>query len=67
MQFAKKFLILLMLLVIFEGVRMVSAQCDPDSECYSQDDCPPGDFCCPWEIARCPNGAGVCAKNCAMK
>ncbi|GLJ57298.1 hypothetical protein SUGI_1308320 [Cryptomeria japonica] len=65
MQFEKKFLILLMLVVIFEGLRMVSAQCDTDNECFSHDECPPAHFCCPWQIARCADGGGVCAKNCA--
>ncbi|GLJ52473.1 hypothetical protein SUGI_1116230 [Cryptomeria japonica] len=65
MQFAKKFLILIMLVVIFEGLRMVSAQCGTDGECRSQDDCAPGYVCCPWVISRCPDGAGTCARNCA--
>ncbi|GLJ52486.1 hypothetical protein SUGI_1116720 [Cryptomeria japonica] len=64
MQFAKKFILLLMLVVIVEGVRTVSAQCLPP-ECYSQDDCPSDEVCCPWEISRCPDGAGSCGKNCA--
>ncbi|GLJ52481.1 hypothetical protein SUGI_1116560 [Cryptomeria japonica] len=65
MQFAKKFLILLMLVFIFEGVRMVSAQCDTDNECFSHDECPPAHFCCPGQIAGCADGGGVCARNCA--
>ncbi|GLJ52488.1 hypothetical protein SUGI_1116740 [Cryptomeria japonica] len=65
MQFAKKFIILLMLVVIFEGARIVSEDCDVEVECYSQDDCSPGEVCCPWVITRCPDGAGTCGKNCA--
>ncbi|GLJ52489.1 hypothetical protein SUGI_1116750 [Cryptomeria japonica] len=65
MQFAKMFIILLMLVVIVEGVRIAEEQCEHDTKCYSPDDCPSGEVCCPWEISRCPDGAGSCGKNCA--